>query len=115
MKAQNVTSLSENTIRTAKLKDAIFETRSELGYRRPHVRAAMDLAAVIADDPNLSDDPANAYKVVWLASHILAKAERKLPSGLAQFAKLATNASAFNNMAFSENGGKYAVSGRYPS
>ena len=107
--------VSENTIRTDKLKDAICEARSELGYRRPHVRAAMDLAAVIADDPNLSDDPANAFKVVLLASHILAKAQRKLPSGLAQFAKLATNASAFNNMAFPENGGEYAVRGRYRS
>lgn len=60
-----------------RLRSAASNVREELGYRRPHVRAAMDLAELLADDPNLTSNPGNALRAYALASTILVGTARR--------------------------------------
>lgn len=60
-----------------RLKASVANVREDLGYRRPHVRAAMDLVELLADDPNLTSDPGSALRAYSLASTVLVGTARR--------------------------------------
>lgn len=85
METQNVKCLSDGERYLApadKLRRVIQEIRPELGYRRPHVRAALDLAQLMADDPSLGRSRVSGFNAFLLASDVLNKAGYRLPPAM---------------------------------
>ena len=78
-----------------KLRHVIEEIRPELGYRRPHVRAALDLAQLIADDPNLSRSRLTGFNAFLLASDVLDKAGYHLPLAMISHGRRTAEAASF--------------------
>ncbi|MEM7216695.1 MAG: hypothetical protein AAF423_14245 [Pseudomonadota bacterium] len=63
-----------------KQRKVIDEIKPELGHRRPYVRAALDLAQLVADDPGLNQNRVNGVNAFLLAGDVLMKARYRLPS-----------------------------------
>ncbi len=87
-----------------KLRKVIEEIEPELGHRRPHVRAAFELVQLIADDPNLSRNRYNGFKVFLLVSDVLYKARRCIPGALCRHATLVAHAAGFRAKIISQDG-----------
>ena len=79
------------------LIELLENARLSYGHRRPHVRAAIDLAKLAIRDPFLKSDPTSSFRATMLASQVLKHIERKLPNGIKHHALNARKSSSFEH------------------